>query len=112
VHQNKDRHVLTVTVGRVTVYAIAQLTIHDRARYDRYVAAFMPVLTKYGGRLLAADDQPEVVEGQWGGGRIIVLSFPDRETFTTWASSPEYRAIAVDRVAAADGPVLLLRGVT
>jgi uncharacterized protein (DUF1330 family) len=96
----------------VTVYAIAQLTIHDRPRYDRYVAAFMPVLTKYGGRLLAVDDQPEVVEGQWGGGRVIVLSFPDRETFTTWASSPDYQEIAQDRLAAAEGPILLVQGVT
>lgn len=96
----------------MTVYAIAQLSVHDRPRYDRYVAAFMPVLRKYGGRLLAVDDQPEVVEGQWGGGRIVVLSFPDRETFTTWANSPEYQAIAPDRLAAAGGPILLVQGVT
>ena len=38
----------------MTVYAIAQLRIHDRARYQRYVAAFMPILARYGGRLLAA----------------------------------------------------------
>jgi len=42
----------------VTVYAIAQITIHDRACYDRYMNAFMPVLTRYGGRLLAADNSP------------------------------------------------------
>jgi uncharacterized protein (DUF1330 family) len=47
----------------VTVYAIAALSIHDRLRYDRYVAVFMPVLLKYGGRLLAADERPDVVEG-------------------------------------------------
>jgi len=42
----------------VTVYAIAQLAIHDRERYQQHVAAFMPILTKYGGRLLAADEIP------------------------------------------------------
>jgi hypothetical protein len=41
----------------------------EEARYDRYVAAFMPVLRKYGGRLLAADERPEVVEGQWAATR-------------------------------------------
>ncbi|MBQ1070126.1 DUF1330 domain-containing protein, partial [Micromonospora sp. D75] len=49
----------------MTVYALAQLTIHDRARYDRYAAAFPPVLARYGGRLLAADTSPRVVEGEW-----------------------------------------------
>ena len=96
----------------MTVYAIAQLTIHDRPRYDRYVAAFMPVLTKYGGRLLVVDDQPEVVEGQWGGSRVIVLSFPDRDSFTTWMSCAEYQEIVQDRLAAAEGPILLVQGVT
>jgi uncharacterized protein (DUF1330 family) len=94
----------------VTVYAIAQLSIHDRVRYGRYVAAFMPVLTKYGGRLLAADERPDVVEGQWSGDKVIVLAFPDRDTFTMWATSPEYREISRDRVAATDGIVLLVHG--
>ncbi len=94
----------------MTVYAIAQLTIHDRARYDRYAAAFMPVLTKYGGRLLAAEDRPAVVEGQWSGDRVVVLAFPDRDAFTKWVSSAEYLEISKDRLAATDGVVLLLRG--
>jgi uncharacterized protein (DUF1330 family) len=96
----------------MTVYAIAQLAIHDRVRYDRYVAAFMPVLIKYGGRLLAADERPVVVEGEWGGDKVIVMAFPDRDTFTTWAASPEYQEISKDRVAATEGVVLLVRGLT
>jgi len=94
----------------VTVYAIAQLSIHDRARYQRYVAAFMPVLAKYGGRLLAADEHPEVTEGQWDRHKVVLLAFPDREAFTTWATSPEYREISEDRLAAADTIALLVRG--
>ena len=57
----------------MTVYAVAQLTIHDRARYQRYVAAFMPILTKYGGRLLAADEHPEVTEGRWDGDKVVLI---------------------------------------
>jgi uncharacterized protein (DUF1330 family) len=82
----------------VTVYAIAQLSIHDRVRYDRYANAFMPVLVKYGGRLLAADERPEVVEGQWRGDKVVMMSFPDREAFDRWSTSPEYREISADRV--------------
>jgi uncharacterized protein (DUF1330 family) len=94
----------------VTVYAIAQLSIHDRVRYDRYVAAFMPVLMKYGGRLLAADERPEIVEGHWTGDKVILIAFPDRDTFRMWATSAEYRDISKDRLAATEGVVLLVRG--
>ena len=96
--------------GLVTMYAIAQLSIHDRVRYDRYMAAFMPVFAKHGGRLLAADEHPGVVEGQWSGDKVVLLEFPDRHTYTAWADSPEYQKIAEDRLAAAETVVLLVRG--
>jgi uncharacterized protein (DUF1330 family) len=96
----------------VTVYAIAQLTIHDRARYQEYVAAFMPILVKHGGRLLAADEHPEVTEGQWDGDKIVLMAFPDRATFRAWATSPEYREISKDRLAAAETTGILVRGLT
>lgn len=94
----------------MTAYVIAQISIHDRDRYDRYVAGFMPVLQQHGGRLLVADEEPEVVEGLWGRDKLIVLAFPDQEAARRWSASPEYRAIAVDRLAATDGVVLLARG--
>ena len=95
----------------MTVYAIAQLRIHDRAPYERYAAAFMPVLRQYGGRLVVADGKPEVAEGQWDGNRVVVLAFEDRDAFSTWANSPEYKAIVKDRWDAAETTILLVRGV-
>jgi uncharacterized protein (DUF1330 family) len=96
----------------MTVYAIAQLTIHDRARYDRYVAGFMPILLHFGGRLLAADDHPRLIEGDWTGDKVILMEFPDRDTFTAWSTSPAYLEISKDRTAATTGPVILIRGLT
>ena len=94
----------------MTVYAIAQLAIHDRERYQRYVAAFIPILTQYGGQLLAADQHPEATEGQWDGGKVVLIAFPDRETFMAWVASPEYQEIAKDRMAAAETTAILVRG--
>lgn len=94
----------------MTVYALAQIRIHDRERYNAYVAGFMEVLTGYGGRLLAADEHPEVIEGEWPYDKVILMAFQDRETFRRWAYSPEYQKISTDRVAATTGVVLLARG--
>lgn len=95
----------------MTVYAIAQISIHDRARYERYVAGFMPVLIQYGGRLLAADEQPVLVQGSWDRDKIIVMEFADRDSFDRWSLSDEYQAISRDRIAVTDGTVLLVHGV-
>lgn len=93
------------------VYVIAQLKIEDRARYQRYVDAFMPVLAAHGGRLLAADEAPAREEGDWPYDKVILLSFPDEARFRAWADSPDYRRIVQDRLAATTGPVILAHGI-
>lgn len=95
----------------MTIYVVGQISIHDRAQYDRYVSRFMPVLVQYGGRLLAADERPEVVFGKWDRQKFILLEFEDKESFVRWENSVEYREIAKDRIAATEGSVLLVRGV-
>ena len=94
----------------VSVYVIVQLKIHDRARYDKYAEALVPVLRQYGGEALVADDQPRVLEGEWDGDRVVMLRFADRDAFRTWATSPEYQAIVGDRHAASDAVITLVRG--
>lgn len=94
----------------MTVYALAQLTITDRESYGRYQAAFMDVLRAFGGRLLAADGNPSVEEGEWRHEKVVLISFPDEPSFRTWADSPQYQGIAADRRAGAHGPVLLVHG--
>jgi uncharacterized protein (DUF1330 family) len=94
----------------VSVYVIVQLSIHDRPRYDLYANALIPVVEQYGGTLLAADDSPRVLEGEWPGDRVVLLQFGDRDAFRTWASSPEYQAIVGDRHAGSKAVITLVRG--
>jgi uncharacterized protein (DUF1330 family) len=94
----------------VTVYAIAQLSIHDRESYDRYQAAFMPIFQRYGGQLLAADEAPQPVEGSYERDKVVIMSFPDRDSFRAWSESPEYQEISKDRRAGADTVTVLVRG--
>ncbi|HYG47740.1 MAG TPA: DUF1330 domain-containing protein [Allosphingosinicella sp.] len=94
----------------MTVYAVAQLTITDRTAYDRYRDGFMATLQPFGGRLLAADESPRIIEGRWPGDKVVIIAFEDEAQFDAWASSPAYVRIAADRKAGSHGPVLLIRG--
>ena len=94
----------------MTVYVLAQLTYTDRAAYDRYMARFMENFAPFGGRVLAADEEPHLLEGEWKGDKVVLLEFPDEAAMGAWAMSPGYREIARDRRAGATGPVLLLKG--
>lgn len=95
----------------MTVYAIGQILIHDRARYQRYAAAFSATLTPHGGSLLAADEAPVAIEGALACEKVIPLRFPDEVAFRAWEQSPAYSKIAVDRHAATSGSVMLVRGI-
>jgi len=94
----------------MTVYAIVQLKMTDRAAYDRYQARFFEVFRKFSGRLLSADENPSVLEGTWNRDKIVLMSFPDEAAFHAWANSPGYLDIAKDRKAGADAVVLLAKG--
>lgn len=97
-------------IAAMTVFAIAQLTIHDRSTYDRYQARFMEVFRQHSGRLLAADEQPQTIEGHWPHQKLVLMSFPDAAAFHAWADSAEYQRIAQDRKAGAQAVVLLVKG--
>jgi uncharacterized protein (DUF1330 family) len=94
----------------MTVYVIVQLKMTDRAAYDRYQARFFDVFKKFSGRLLAADEDPEILEGTWDRDKLVLMSFPDEGAFQAWANSPEYLEISKDRKAGAQGIVLLAKG--
>jgi uncharacterized protein (DUF1330 family) len=96
----------------MTVYAIVQLKMTDRAAYDRYQARFFEVFKKFSGRLLSADENPSVLEGTWNRDKIVLMSFPDESAFYAWANSPDYLDIAKDRKAGADAVVLLAKGLS
>src|SRR5579863_7156850 len=95
---------------QMTVYAIAQLKMTDRAAYDRYQARFFDVFRKFSGRLLSADESPLVLEGAWDRDKLVLMSFPDETGFRAWADSPEYLEILEHRKAGAQAVVLLARG--
>ena len=93
----------------MSVYVIAQLSITDRAAYDRYQARFFDVFKKFRGKLLAADENPQTVEGVWDWEKVVLMEFPDEDAFREWAFSPEYREISKDRQAGSDAAVILVR---
>lgn len=94
----------------MAVYLIAQLSFTDREAYDRYQARFWEVFKHFDGRLLAADEHPQVLEGHWDREKLVMMTFPDEAAARKFSSSPAYLEIAKDRKAGSDAVVLLVRG--
>lgn len=92
----------------MSVYIVAQLKFTQRELYDRYQSRFAGVFRKFKGKLLVADEQPVVLEGDWGR-KVVIMEFPDDAAAQDFQTSPEYQEIAVDRKAGADAIVLTVR---
>ncbi|MEO0983193.1 MAG: DUF1330 domain-containing protein [Pseudomonadota bacterium] len=95
----------------MTVYVIGQLEFTDENRYRAYQAAFEGAFAKSGGRLLAADERPVLMEGDWIGDKVVLMEFPHERAAAAFMNSPEYRQISKDRKAGADTVGLMVRGV-
>ena len=94
----------------MTVYTVAQLKFTDIDAYRRYQKAFPAVFAKFNAKVLAADESPRVLEGEWPRDKVVILAFPDEAEAQRFGQSPEYREIAKDRIAGADAVVLLVKG--
>lgn len=94
----------------MTVYAVALIDIHDRDQYARYEAGFMEIFSKYQGTLLAVDEAPTLLEGDWPWTRTVLLEFPDEEKLRAWYDSEEYQALAQHRFAGSQASIAVVKG--
>ena len=94
----------------MSVYIIAQISIHDRAEYDKYSNGFMDVFERFNGELLVVSENPLVVEGEWPYTRTVVIRFPSAEDARRWYESPEYQKIAEHRHRASKGNAVIVEG--
>lgn len=93
----------------MTVYLLAQITIHDREKYAAYEAGFLDIFARYKGTALVVDEEPEVLEGDWPCTRTVVLEFPSRDDALAWYQSDAYQALAKHRYAASVGNIVILK---
>lgn len=91
----------------MAVYIIGNIQIRDRESYRSYEEGFLPIFAKYKGEILAAADNVEVLEGDWGGGRAVLLRFPSREEARRWFESTEYQELAGFRRRSSDGTIII-----
>ena len=92
------------------VFIVAQITIRDRNEYSEYEAGFMEIFEKFDGRLLAVDEDPGVLEGDWPYTRTVLIDFPSGDQAMAWYRSSAYQELARHRFASAEANIVLIKG--
>jgi uncharacterized protein (DUF1330 family) len=94
----------------VSTYFVALIDIHDRARYENYLAGFDEVFEKFKGRVISVDDNPRVLEGEWPAGRTVLIRFPNDQELLRWYRSPEYQELSRHRQEASVACIAIISG--
>lgn len=94
----------------MSVYVVAQLRIENRDQLDKYVEKVIPSLKVGGGKIIAFDETPEVIEGTADYPRTVIIQFESTETFRTWYDSDDYQSFIQLRLDSAPGNLTLVRG--
>ena len=91
-------------------YVVANVDVKDWAAYESYRSRTAEVIEQYGGRFLVRGGKVEVIEGDPGIARLIILEFPSVEAAHRFYDSPEYQAILPDRLNNADSTLVVVEG--
>ncbi len=93
-------------------FAIAQLRdVTMNEELVGYIEGIDATLAPFGGSFLVHGGPLSRVEGDWPGGDLIIIAFPDRAALEGWYASPGYQRILPLRTNNAAGDIVFVDGV-
>lgn len=96
----------------MTAYVLSEVRILDPDLAQRYMSLAEESIARHGGRYIVRGADPEVPEGEWDGGRrIVVVEFPTAEVLHEWYASDDYAEALRLRDRALDRRLLFVNGV-
>jgi len=99
-----------------SAYFMVQIKAKDFGQMlERYGQYAIPMLSTFGGEMIAGSPAPKLLEGDWDGNWAAVLRFPNVEAAMAWYDSPEYRPLRqlrIDELTEPGGRVLLVEAFT
>ncbi len=93
----------------MSCYFIAQINIHDREEYQKYLDGYDEIFSKYKGIVVTVDEHPTLLEGEWPFERTVLIHFPNEIEARRWYESPEYQALASHRHRASKANIVLVK---
>ena len=93
----------------MSVFLIVNTDVKDPEAYEEYKAKARPLVEQNGGRYLVRGGPHEVIEGSWNPTRIVLIEFPDRQSFERFYYSSEYQEVMKIRQANADADLVVVQ---
>ena len=83
----------------MSAYLINTFQIVDEAKFDEYVAAVIPLISKHSGKVLVGDKHAQPLEGPTPG-MNVVIEFPTETDAMGFYDDPDYQPVKAIRLGA------------
>ena len=91
-------------------YIIFTEDVKDQDALNAYAGKAFPTIVEGGGRVIAFDPTPRVLEGDWHGPQTVIIEFDSVDAAKAWYHSEGYQAIIGERHGAADARAAIVGG--
>ena len=91
-------------------YLIARIRVHDKEGFETFKQMSTPLISEYGGRLLARNPEVETLEGNQKG-LVVLLEFDSMDEARQFYFSDGYTAAKLVREKASETDLILVEGV-
>lgn len=94
----------------MTAYLVVEAQVDDLSKLKGYQAVVPGLVSKFGGEYIALGGEQESLEGEWGGTRIVIHRWPNREMAKAFWYSEEYEAAKLLRANTGKYRIMLIDG--
>ena len=94
----------------MSVYLIVNAAVTNADSLTEYLSAVGETLENRDVDVLVSTRAAETIEGEPVGPRVVVMRFPDRDTFREWYDSEEYAPLKQLRSEASDTELVVVEG--
>jgi uncharacterized protein (DUF1330 family) len=91
-------------------YLIADISVHDKDKFNEYLRLMPECVNTYGGKYLVKGGDPTSFEGEWQPEVLVVIEFPSKEKLNQFTSDSQVQALFTIRQKATDGQLILVNG--
>ena len=95
----------------MAAYLIANVDVHDTDAYEAYRSRTGDIVKRHRGRFIVRGGNVQLLEGESGVHRLVVIEFPDVGAARGFYDSPEYQAIIPLRTGVSDATLFIAEGV-
>ncbi|MFD1151432.1 DUF1330 domain-containing protein [Saccharothrix hoggarensis] len=95
----------------MSAYMVIDIHPTDAEAMAEYAAGALPILERFGGRVVAFDPRPVPLEGEWSPTQVIIVEFADKDAVRAYLDSSDYRPWKAIRQSASLGRSVAVDGV-